>query len=140
MFIEQLTVFVENREGHVADILEVLANKGINLLSLTLADSADYGLLRLVVEDPENAKAILKEAGYTASITKVLAIKLSNTVGSLKQLLSKFDESNINIDYMYVLYLKGESVSVVIKTKDADAAGKLLEAQGVEFVKASDLI
>jgi hypothetical protein len=140
MFIEQLTVFVENREGHVADILEVLANKGINLLSLTLADSADYGLLRLVVEDPENAKAILKEAGYTASITKVLAIKLSNTVGSLKQLLSKFDESNINIDYMYVLSLKGESVSVVIKTKDADAAGKLLEAQGVEFVKASDLI
>ncbi len=140
MFIEQLTVFVENREGHVADILEVLANKGINLLSLTLADSADYGLLRLVVEDPENAKAILKEAGYTASITKVLAIKLSNTVGSLKQLLSKFDENNINIDYMYVLSLKGESVSVVIKTKDADAAGKLLEAQGVEFVKASDLI
>ena len=140
MFIEQLTVFVENREGHVADILEVLANKGINLLSLTLADSADYGLLRLVVEDPENAKAILKEAGYTASITKVLAIKLSNTVGSLKQLLSKFDEGNINIDYMYVLSLKGESVSVVIKTKDADAAGKLLEAQGVEFVKASDLI
>jgi hypothetical protein len=140
MFIEQLTVFVENREGHVADILEVLANKGINLLSLTLADSADYGLLRLVVEDPENAKAILKEAGYTASITKVLAIKLSNTVGSLKQLLSKFDESNINIDYMYVLSLKGESVSVVIKTKDAEAAGKLLEAQGVEFVKASDLI
>lgn len=140
MFIEQLTVFVENREGHVADILEVLANKGINLLSLTLADSADYGLLRLVVEDPENAKAILKEGGYTASITKVLAIKLSNTVGSLKQLLSKFDESNINIDYMYVLSLKGESVSVVIKTKDADAAGKLLEAQGVEFVKASDLI
>ncbi|MCR5639561.1 MAG: amino acid-binding protein [Lachnospiraceae bacterium] len=140
MFIEQLTVFVENREGHVADILEVLANKGINLLSLTLADSADYGLLRLVVEDPENAKAILKEAGYTASITKVLAIKLSNTVGSLKQLLSKFDESNINIDYMYVLSLKGESVSVVIKTKDADAAGKLLEAQGVEFVTASDLI
>ena len=140
MFIEQLTVFVENREGHVADILEVLANKGINLLSLTLADSADYGLLRLVVEDPENAKAILKEAGYTASITKVLAIKLSNTVGSLKQLLSKFDESNINIDYMYVLSLKGESVPVVIKTKDADAAGKLLEAQGVEFVKASDLI
>jgi len=140
MFIEQLTVFVENREGHVADILEVLANKGINLLSLTLADSADYGLLRLVVEDPENAKAILKEAGYTASITKVLAIKLSNTVGSLKQLLSKFDESNINIDYMYVLSLKGESVSVVIKTKDADAAGKLLEAQGVEFVEASDLI
>jgi hypothetical protein len=140
MFIEQLTVFVENREGHVADILEVLANNGINLLSLTLADSADYGLLRLVVEDPENAKAILKEAGYTASITKVLAIKLSNTVGSLKQLLSKFDESNINIDYMYVLSLKGESVSVVIKTKDADAAGKLLEAQGVEFVKASDLI
>ncbi len=140
MFIEQLTVFVENREGHVADILEVLANKGINLLSLTLADSADYGLLRLVVEDPENAKAILKEAGYTASITKVLAIKLSNTVGSLKQLLSKFDESNINIDYMYVLSLKGESVSVVIKTKDADTAGKLLEAQGVEFVKASDLI
>ena len=140
MFIEQLTVFVENREGHVADILEVLANNGINLLSLTLADSADYGLLRLVVEDPENAKAILKEAGYTASITKVLAIKLSNTVGSLKQLLSKFDESNINIDYMYVLSLKGESVSVVIKTKDADTAGKLLEAQGVEFVKASDLI
>ncbi len=140
MFIEQLTVFVENREGHVADILEVLANKGINLLSLTLADSADYGLLRLVVEDPENAKAILKEAGYTASITKVLAIKLSNTVGSLKQLLSKFDENNINIDYMYVLSLKGESVSVVIKTKDAEAAGKLLEAQGVEFVKASDLI
>ena len=83
MFIEQLTVFVENREGHVADILEVLANKGINLLSLTLADSADYGLLRLVVEDPENAKAILKEAGYTASITKVLAIKLSNTVLSV---------------------------------------------------------
>ena len=70
----------------------------------------------------------------------MLAIKLSNTVGSLKQLLSKFDESNINIDYMYVLSLKGESVSVVIKTKDADAAGKLLEAQGVEFVKASDLI
>ena len=138
MFVNQLSVFIENREGRLEQVLETLKENGINIISLSLADSSDYGLLRMIVSDPEMAKNALKEAGFSAMLTQVLAVKLSHKVGQLQVLLSEICKAGINIEYMYALVTGSDDASIIIKTADLNKVAEVLKKTGVELVAAAE--
>ena len=139
MFVNQLSVFIENREGRLEQVLETLKEKEINIISLSLADSSDYGLLRMIVSDPEEGKDALKAAGFSAMLTQVLAVKLSHQVGQLQVLLSEICKAGINIEYTYALATGNDDASIVIKTADLQKAAEVLEKTGVELIAAAEL-
>ena len=139
MYMKQLSVFIENREGRLEKVLEVLKQENVNIVSMSLADTSDYGLLRLLVNRPEAGKKALKENGFSAMLTDVLAIRLAHRVGQLQELLEVICKSNINIEYMYALSTGTDDASIVIKTSDLDKAAELLKETDVELVDASEL-
>ena len=138
MFVNQLSVFIENREGRLEQVLETLKEKNINIVSLSLADSSDYGLLRMIVSDPETAKNALKDAGFSAMLTQVLAVKLSHKVGQLQVLLAEICKAGINIEYTYALATGSNDASIIIKTADLKKAAEVLEKTGVELIAAAE--
>ena len=97
MFVKQLSVFMENREGRLEQATEVLKNKGVNIMSLSMADTTEYGMLRMVVSDPETAKAALREKGFSAMLTDVLAVRLEDRVGELHKLTHILCSRGLNI-------------------------------------------
>ena len=139
MLIKQLSVFIENREGRLEKVLDTLKKSGINIISLSLADTADYGLLRLIVSNPELGKETLRKNGFSAMLTDVMAIKLSHRVGQLQELLAVICKASINIEYMYALSTGNDDASIVLKTSDVEKAVELLEAEGVEIIKSADI-
>lgn len=139
MYMKQLSVFIENREGRLEQVLEVLKKENVNIVSMSLADTSDYGLLRLLVNKPEAGKKALKENGFSAMLTDVLAIRLNHRVGQLQELLEVICKSNINIEYMYALSTGTDDASIVLKTSDLDKAATLLKDTDVELVDAAEL-
>ena len=139
MLIKQLSVFIENREGRLEKVLDTLKKSDINIISLSLADTADYGLLRLIVSNPELGKDTLRKNGFSAMLTDVMAVKLSHRVGQLQELLVVICKAAINIEYMYALSTGKDDASIVLKTSDIDKAAELLEAAGVEIINPSDI-
>lgn len=139
MYLNQLSVFIENREGRLDEVLETLKEENINIVSLSLADSSDYGLLRMIVSEADKAKSALKAKGFTAMLTPVLGVKLSHQVGQLQVLLAEICKAGINIDYMYALATGSDDASIVIKTADLDEAAEVLSKTGVEFIKADEI-
>ena len=140
MILNQISVFLENRTGRLDEVLETLKVNNINILSLSLADTSDYGLLRMIVSDSEKCKASLKEAGFSAHLTPVIAVKLSHQVGKLQEVLAEIDKAGMNIEYMYALATGNNDASIVIRTADVEATAKVLEKIGVEFVRNSELV
>lgn len=134
MFVNQLSVFIENKEGRLEDVLEALKNKNINIISLSLADTSDYGLLRMIVSDPEEAKATLKENGFSAMLTPVLVVKLAHQVGQLQVILAEICKAGINIEYTYALATGSDDASIVLKTADLEKAAEILDKTGLELV------
>lgn len=132
MFVKQLSVFIENRKGRLEEVTECLKNHEINIVSLSLADTNEYGLLRLIVSDPDKAKQVLREDGFSATLTKVLAVKLQYQVGTLQSLLKILSDSDINIEYMYALATGEKNGSMIIKTSDAALTLKTLQENGIE--------
>ena len=116
-----------------------LKNNGINIVSLSLADTSDYGMLRMIVSDAEAAKAALREAGFSAMLTPVMGVKLAHKAGSLQICLSELSKEGINIEYMYALATGSDDASIVIKTADLDEAAAVLSKTGVEFIKADEI-
>ena len=139
MFIKQLSVFIENREGRLEEVLETLKQNNVNIVSLSLADTSDFGLLRLIVSDPEAGRNALKENGFSAMVTDVLAVRLAHRVGRLQELLDVICKAHINIEYMYALATGKDDASIILKASDVDKAVNLLEAQGVEIINPSDI-
>lgn len=139
MFVNQLSVFIENREGRLEQVLETLKNNNINIISLSLADTSDYGLLRMIVSNAELGKNALKQAGFSAMLTPVLAVKLSHQVGQLQVLLSEICKAGINIEYTYALATGNDDASIVIKPADLEKAAEVLEKTGVELISAAEL-
>ena len=140
MFINQLSVFIENRTGRLDEVLEALKEADINIISLSLADSSDYGLLRMIVSDPVKAKEALKAKDFAAMLTPVLGVKLSHQVGQLQVLLAEICKAGINIEYMYALATGTDDASIVIKTADLEVAAKILEQTGVELIRSNELV
>ena len=139
MFIKQLSVFIENREGRLGDVLTTLKDNNINIVSLSLADTSDYGMLRMVTCNPEEAKKVLKEKGFSAKLTDVIAVKLEHKVGQLQHVLEVLITANINVEYMYALATKNDDATIVIKTSNAEEAALLLQKEGAEFLTSNEI-
>ena len=103
MFVKQLSVFLENTEGRLDEVLKILAQGGIDLLSASLADTTEFGVLRLLAKDPDKAKQILKDAGFAARIDEVIAVVVPDAVGSLAKVVAMIHAAGINISYIYGL-------------------------------------
>ena len=139
MKAKQLSVFIENRQGRLGEVLNVLKNNGVNILSLSLADTTEYGLLRLIVNDPELGKVKLSEEGFSTMLTDILIIDIPHKSGSLQELLTVLSSGDINIEYMYGLSIDGENASVVLKASNIDKAQEVLKNQGVKFLSSEDI-
>lgn len=140
MILNQISVFLENRTGRLDEVLETIKVNDINILSLSLADSSDYGLLRMIVSDSEKCRASLKEAGFSAHLTPVIAVKLSHQVGQLQSILAEINKAGMNIEYMYALATGNNDASIVIRTADVELTAQVLENIEVEFVRNEDLV
>ncbi|MBQ8800164.1 MAG: amino acid-binding protein [Lachnospiraceae bacterium] len=139
MYLEQLSVFMENKVSRLNEVLLQLKMSKVNVLSLSLADTSEFGVLRLIVDNPEEGRRVLKENGFSARLTKVLAIKLPNEVGTLQSVLALLGDAGMNVEYMYVLANAKDFSGMIIKTAAPEEAAKLLESKGIEFVKAEEV-
>lgn len=139
MFVKQLSVFLENTEGRLDQVLKILAQGGIDILSASLADTMEYGVLRLIAKDPDKAKQILKDAGFAARIDEVIAVVVPDAVGSLAKVVAMIHEAGVNISYIYGLSLDGEGAPIAIKTNDNAKVEALLNAAGVKTMGMEDL-
>lgn len=126
MLSKQISVFIENREGRLGEVLAVLKENNIDIKSLSLADTSDYGLLRIIVDKPEEGSLALKNKDFAAMTSDVLILEIQNQVGSLQSFLERIAEMGVNIEYMYGLSLHGETASIIIKTSDPKKVEKLL--------------
>ena len=132
MLIKQLSVFVENKPGRLAAVIEALGKNNVNMSALSLADTSEYGILRVIVDNPEAAVEILKKIGVIVKITKVLAVSMDDTPGGLSKILDVFLKNGINVDYMYAFVGKtADRAVMVVKVSDAAKAEEALLAQYV---------
>lgn len=139
MFAKQLTVFIENRTGRLSEVLNVLKENNVNILSLSLADTTEYGLLRLIVDNAEKGKNTLNEKGFSSLLSNVSIIKIPHKVGSLQKLLETIDKNNVNIEYMYGLSIESDDAYIVLKTSDIEAVDSMLTTMGVETIGCEQL-
>ena len=126
MTIKQLSVFLENREGRLDEVLSTLGANDVNIVALSLADTADYGMLRMIVSDPQKGKAVLKEAGITSMLTDVVALRVPHATGSLSKAMHELMSNGVNVEYMYVLANAKEFSGMIIKTGNPEEAAKVL--------------
>ena len=137
MTVKQLSVFLENREGRLDEVLCTLANNSINIVALSLADTADYGMLRMIVSDPVKGKAVLKESGITAMLTDVVALRVPHATGSLCKSMSVLVDNDVNVEYMYA-FANGEDASAVMRTAEPQKAIDLLILNGFGVWEAEE--
>ncbi len=140
MLIKQLSVFIENKPGRLEAIINVLGKNQIDISALSLADTSEYGILRLIVNNPEVAASILRETGVIVKITEVLAIAMDDTPGGLSRILEVFLENQINVDYMYAFVgkLTGKAL-MVVKVSDAKKAEEALNKNGISIADAKEI-
>lgn len=132
--IEQVTVFLENDKGRLLALTRVLAEAGVNMEALTIAETSDYGLARIVCDDSAKAVEALRAADFSAITTKVLAVVVPNEPGGLAKLLETFDALDLNIEYGYCFSTHGNRAVDVLKVAEIDRAAAALEAAGYELV------
>lgn len=137
---KQISVFLENTSGRLAHVTKVLGDAGINIRALSIADTSDFGILRLIVNDPVKAYRILKDEGFTASETEVIAVRMPDSPGGLATVLDQMSEENINIEYLYAfLGMSGNEALVVFKVEDIEAAKIKFSAKGIKFMEEQEL-
>ena len=139
MFAKQLTVFIENRTGRLAEVLNVLKENGVNILSLSLADTTEFGLLRLIVDDASKGKEKLSENGFSSLLSDVSIIEISHKVGSLQEILSAVDNKGVSIEYMYGLSFEADRAYVVLKVSNAEKIDAILNECGVRTLSCDEL-
>lgn len=134
MYLKQLTVFLENREGRLDSVTDILAKNDINIVCLTLADTSEYGVIRMIVSDPDKAKSVLKAEGCLARLTDVLAVEMEQKAGSLNKITKIFSDENINIEYMYTLNSAKEAGSMILKCSDIEKGFEAVKKAGFNLV------
>ena len=139
MIAKQLSVFIENRKGRLGEVLSVLKANKINILSLSLADTTEYGLLRLIVSDEKLSKVKLSDTGFSTILSDVLVVKISHETGSLQGLLEVLSDNDINVEYMYGLSVKDVNAFVVLKPSDLFKAEKIISECGVKTVSSEEI-
>ena len=140
MAIKQVSVFVENRTGKLADVIETLGDAGIDIRALSIADTADFGILRIIVNKPEEVAKLLSGRGYVVRLTDVLAVSLPDSPGSLARVLRALSDEHVNLEYTYafVSYIKDRAY-VVLRVENNGRAMEVLEKNGAIFAEEKDL-
>ncbi|MDR0756611.1 MAG: acetolactate synthase [Tannerella sp.] len=139
MYINQISIFIENKYGRLCEILALLANEEIRIIAATIADTSEYGILRLIVSEPQRAYRILQANSVPANLAHVLAIDTQSSVDSFVQMLEYFTQSGLSIEYMYCFSLKGRSI-LFLRTNSLAAALEVVRQQNLECVSEADLI
>ena len=135
MAIRQLSVFVENKKGSLHEITDVLAGAGIDLRSMCVADTQNFGIVRIISTEPERALEILAKEGHAANVREVVAMAVPDVPGGLAKALNLLESNGVNIEYLYAL-ITGESgkAYTVMRTDNTEETGKLLTANGIELL------
>jgi len=140
MKITQLSIFVENKPGHLTAPCRALADAGVNLRALSLADTQRYGILRMIVSDPQAAQKVLEQAGFLVKATEVVAVEVPDRPGGLAQILAALENTSINIEYMYAFpFGRGENAVLIFRFDNPDAAIKQLQVAGVSMIMRKEL-
>ncbi len=139
MFTKQISVFIENRKGRLGDILDVLKESEVNIISMSLADTAEYGLLRMISDKPDEGKNALKAAGFSAMLTDVFIVSLPHTAGALQSILRVISDEEISVEYMYGLSVESQDASIVVKTSDLEKADEVFAKHGIKTLSYTQL-
>lgn len=140
MTIEQLSIFVENKTGGLAEVTRTLADNNIDMRTLSIAETQDFGVLRAIVDDPQKTAGILSEAGYISTVTPVLAVAIDDRPGGLNRVLQVLVDNDINLEYTYAFVTrKSDTAYMVIRVADNDRAIQVLTENGVRLVSAEEL-
>ncbi len=140
MSLKQLTIFVENKQGTLVDITDILAKNNVNMRALSIADTQDFGILRLIVDNNDVATKALQDAGYLIKMTDVVGVKIGDQPGKLSKALEVLDEAKINMEYLYAFMARTEKHAyVVLRVADNDAAEKALENAGFHMITDADV-
>ena len=141
MKVEQISVFLENKSGRLADVTKVLAEAGINLRALSLADTADCGILRLIVSDTERVKQVLRDNGFTVGSTEVVAVEVEDRPGGMAKILSALAAGGINVEYMYAFVQKsGEHAIIIFRFDALDEAIDVLQSAGIRILNGEEVL
>ena len=136
--IDQISVFVENRPGKLAAIAEVMEAQRVNIIAFSIAEADGFGLFRAVVEDPQSIKNVMTDLGYAVMTTKVIAVKMRDRPGGLKEIANRLGEKKVNIEYAYA-YSKNDSAVLILRVDDAEKAVEVMKEAGVELLDEKDL-
>ena len=137
MAISQISVFLENKAGRIAQVTKLLSDGGVNLRALTIADTADFGILRLIADDPEKALKLLERDGFTARVTEVLGVEVPDRPGGLAAVMELLSWNDVNIEYLYVSLERNKQNAVVIfKVEDLEKGKKVLEENSLELISS----
>ena len=140
MKITQLSIFAENKPGHLTAPCRALADAGVNIRALSLADTRRYGILRMIVSDPLTAQKVLEQAGFIVKATEVVAVEVPDRPGGLAQILAALADTSINIEYMYAFpFGRGENAVLIFRFDNPDVAIKQLQAAGVSMMMRKEL-
>ena len=140
MAIKQLSVFVENKEGKLREITDILAKAGIDIRALSIADTSEFGILRLIVRDPHKAKALLEKNGFDATINDVVGVEINDRPGGLAEIVRLFAERDINMEYMYAFLTRTENKAyLVVRVDDASEVENLLESEKIRILTPADI-
>ena len=140
MKVEQISVFLENKAGRLAEVTKVLGEGGINIRALSLADTTDFGILRLIVDQYDKAREILKQHGFTVGKTEVVAIEVPDRPGGLAWVLQILSDSDVNVEYMYAFVQhSGKNAVIIFRFDNLEQAIELLQQQGVRIYSGEEV-
>ena len=140
MRVEQIAIFLENKSGRLAEITSILADKGINIRALSVADTADFGILRLIVDKVEEAKTVLKDNGFTVGKTMVIAVQVPDRAGGLASVLKIIDAADLNVEYMYAFVNKRNDDAILIfRFDNVDKAIGVLQENNVTIMTGEQI-
>ena len=138
--VEQISIFVENKAGRLAEVTRVLSEAGVNIRALSLADTSDFGILRLIVDNNDTAKAVLKERGFTVGKTDVVAVEVEDRPGGLSHILDILSQQNVNVEYMYAFVQPSPNqVIMIFRFERVQEAVDLLQEKGIGVVDGKTL-
>jgi hypothetical protein len=142
MKLKQLSLFLENRPGQLREPCEALAAAGIDLLTMSLADTAQFGILRFIVRDPERARQVLEQAGMVVRVTEVVPVEVENRPGGLAEVLARIEEAGLGVEYMYDFGAasRGGKAAIIFRFEDPDQALSALEAAGIRVLAMEELL
>jgi len=140
MKIKQISIFLENRSGRLAEVTKLLGDNDINIRALSLADTSDFGILRLIVNEPDKAYNILKQAGFAAAETEVIAVEIPDKPGGIASVLEILNSENINVEYLYASLEKSkENAIVIFRFEELDKVIKILQENKVNILREEEV-